>query len=126
MDLDNAYVPFFLGIGDQIDFSDPVFRAKHKKETGKEVEDDVTAASMSWENTIFSGAAHTWEELEFLRKYWDGPIVLKGIQSVHDAKNAVETGVDGIVVSNHGNPSHVCGRHHILTPPEWSLIRWCR
>ena len=67
-----------------------------------EVEDDILQASRDWEATVFSGAAHTWEQLELLKKEWDGPIVLKGIQHVEDAKMAVQAGMDGIVVSNHG------------------------
>ena len=67
-----------------------------------EVEDDIFLASQDWEKDVFSGAAHTWEQLELLKRKWDGPIVLKGIQHVEDAKMAVEAGVDGIVVSNHG------------------------
>ena len=43
-----------------------------------------------------------WADLPFLREHWQGPIVLKGILSVDDAKQAVEAGMDGIVVSNHG------------------------
>ena len=43
-----------------------------------------------------------WEDLEWLRKAFDGPLLLKGILSVRDAKKAVEHGVDGLVVSNHG------------------------
>ena len=102
MDLDNAYVPFFLGIGDQIGFSDPVFQKKYHEMSGKSIEDDITAASVAWENVVFSGAAHTWEDLEFLKEHWKGPVVLKGIQTVEDAKLAVSHGVEGIVVSNHG------------------------
>lgn len=101
-DLDSAYVPFASGIGDQTGFSDPVFRAKFKESNGKEVEDDVFAASRAWETDVFSGAAHTWDQLELLKKNWDGPIVLKGIQHVEDAKKALEVGVQGIIVSNHG------------------------
>ncbi len=44
----------------------------------------------------------TWKDLEWLRSLWSGPIVIKGIMSVADAKRAAESGVDGIVVSNHG------------------------
>jgi lactate 2-monooxygenase len=44
----------------------------------------------------------SWDDLPFLRENWDGPIVLKGITSVDDAKLAAEHGVDGLVVSNHG------------------------
>jgi len=100
-DLDNAYVPFASGIGDQIGFSDPVFRRKFKEEYKQEVEDDVFLASCAWENAVF-GAAHTWDQLALLKREWDGPIVLKGIQHVDDARMAVQAGVDGIVVSNHG------------------------
>jgi L-lactate dehydrogenase (cytochrome) len=46
--------------------------------------------------------ALSWDDLEWLRSFWDGPIVLKGIQTVADAKQAVASGVDGIGLSNHG------------------------
>ncbi|KAL9631314.1 MAG: hypothetical protein Q9204_004286 [Flavoplaca sp. TL-2023a] len=102
-DLDNAYVPFASGIGDQTGFSDPVFRAKFaNKHNNKTPEDDIFLASREWEADVFSGAAHTWEDLELIKAEWDGPIVLKGIQHVDDAKKAVEMGMHGIVVSNHG------------------------
>lgn len=101
-DLDNAYVPFIKGVGNQIGFSDPVFRAKFEKEAGCKVEEDIVAASRAWISDAFPGRSHSWEELAFLRKNWDGPIVLKGIQHVEDAKLALKAGCDGIVVSNHG------------------------
>lgn len=102
-DLDNAYVPFASGIGDQTGFSDPAFRAKFAaKHNNKTPEDDVFLASREWESDVFSGAAHSWEDLELIKAEWDGPIVLKGIQHVEDAKKAVEMGMQGIVVSNHG------------------------
>jgi L-lactate dehydrogenase (cytochrome) len=44
----------------------------------------------------------SWKDIEWLRSIWDGPIVLKGIQTVADAKEAVSAGVDGIGLSNHG------------------------
>ena len=44
----------------------------------------------------------TWADLDFLRAHWDGGIVIKGILDPDDARAAAETGVDGIVVSNHG------------------------
>lgn len=43
-----------------------------------------------------------WGDVEWLRSRWDGPVVLKGIQSVEDARLAAAAGVDGIVLSNHG------------------------
>jgi L-lactate dehydrogenase (cytochrome) len=44
----------------------------------------------------------SWDDIQWLRSIWDGPIVLKGIQTVADAKQAVAAGVDGIGLSNHG------------------------
>lgn len=44
----------------------------------------------------------TWKDIEWIRSLWPGKIVLKGILDVEDAKIAAASGVDGIVVSNHG------------------------
>jgi lactate 2-monooxygenase len=101
-DLDGAYVPFIKGIGNNVGFTDPVFRQKFKEENGCEVEEDIFTASRAWIGKVFSGVPHTWEEIAVLKKYWDGPIVLKGIQHVDDAKKAIEAGCQGIIVSNHG------------------------
>ena len=43
-----------------------------------------------------------WSDLDWIIKRWGGKVVLKGIQDVEDAKMAVKTGADAIVVSNHG------------------------
>ncbi|GGE39982.1 alpha-hydroxy acid oxidase [Actibacterium pelagium] len=43
-----------------------------------------------------------WDRIRKIRAQWDGPLILKGILDVEDAKKAVEVGADGIVVSNHG------------------------
>ena len=44
----------------------------------------------------------TWADLDWVRERWDGPLVLKGILDVEDARLAADVGADGIVVSNHG------------------------
>ncbi len=44
----------------------------------------------------------SWNDIDWLRAIWDGPIVVKGIQTVADAKQAVAMGVEGIGLSNHG------------------------
>ena len=44
----------------------------------------------------------TWADLDFVRDNWKGPIVIKGILDADDARRAAATGVDGIIVSNHG------------------------
>ena len=43
-----------------------------------------------------------WRDLEWIREYWKGSMVLKGILDPEDAREAVRFGADGIVVSNHG------------------------
>ena len=43
-----------------------------------------------------------WDDLSWIMKRWGGKVILKGIQDVEDAKMAVKTGADAIVVSNHG------------------------
>ncbi|MFM7536341.1 MAG: alpha-hydroxy-acid oxidizing protein [Acidimicrobiales bacterium] len=44
----------------------------------------------------------TLDDIAWLRDEWDGPVLVKGIQTVADAQAVVDLGVDGIVVSNHG------------------------
>jgi L-lactate dehydrogenase (cytochrome) len=44
----------------------------------------------------------SWDDIDWLRSFWDGPIALKGIQTVADAKLAVAAGVDALGLSNHG------------------------
>lgn len=44
----------------------------------------------------------SWKDMEFLRAEWNGPLVIKGLLDVEDAKEAVKLGADGIIVSNHG------------------------
>jgi isopentenyl diphosphate isomerase/L-lactate dehydrogenase-like FMN-dependent dehydrogenase len=47
-------------------------------------------------------AAVTWDDLEWIRLAWGGPIVIKGIHSGDDARRAVDVGANALVVSNHG------------------------
>ena len=106
-DLDTGYNPFLTGKGVANVFSDPVFVEKYcegKSPLSKEAtEDDVLAASIAAIGQLNPGVSRKWSELAFLRKHWgDDPIILKGIQSVTDASRAVEAGMDGIWVSNHG------------------------
>jgi isopentenyl diphosphate isomerase/L-lactate dehydrogenase-like FMN-dependent dehydrogenase len=55
---------------------------------------DVTAA--------LARAVVTWKDLEWLRKAWPGPILVKGVLTGDDARRAVDEGVAGVIVSNHG------------------------
>lgn len=44
----------------------------------------------------------SWNDLEWIRDFWQGPMIIKGILDTEDAKDAVRFGADGIIVSNHG------------------------
>ncbi|MCP9949432.1 lactate 2-monooxygenase [Actinomadura madurae] len=97
-DLDQAYLPFLKGSGVANYFSDPVFQ--------KAVGGPVTGANrdtalLHWVAN-FGNPSLTWDDLIFLREHWDGPIALKGIQHPDDARQAVDAGMDGVIVSNHG------------------------
>jgi lactate 2-monooxygenase len=96
-DLDQSFLPFLNGDGLAVPFSDPAFRSLLEKSP----EDDKPAAILRWISMV-TGTDKSWDQLSFLREHWEGPIVLKGIQHVDDARRAVDAGMDGIVVSNHG------------------------
>ena len=55
----------------------------------------------SWTNQQFDPAL-SWNDVEWIKKRWGGKIILKGIQDPEDARLAVATGADAIIVSNHG------------------------
>ena len=103
-DMDNGYNPFMRSdrIGVESGLTDPVFRKQFKDRHGVEVEEKMDTAAPEWMRTIFPGMSKGWEDIKFLQEHWDGPIILKGIQTVADAQKAVQAGVQGIVVSNHG------------------------
>lgn len=129
-DLDESYLPFVWGQGCQVGFSDPVFQrmfakaqAEDTRTTSEKVSEiwqilkrpgtvggaakilshaSVMKKAMFFTELIASGSYRNWDDLQILRKHWDGPIVLKGIQNVEDAHRALDHGMDGIIVSNHG------------------------
>jgi L-lactate dehydrogenase (cytochrome) len=59
-------------------------------------------ALMQWVNNELTNPAAEWSELQWLRRLWPGPLVVKGVLTVEDARAAVREGADAIVVSNHG------------------------
>ena len=66
------------------------------------------ASLRSWEGTVAElmnrtlDPGVTIDDLDWLRSRWSGPLVVKGVQSVADARLVVEHGADGVVLSNHG------------------------
>jgi lactate 2-monooxygenase len=77
-------------------FSDPVFRSR----LSKPPEEDPGTAILTW--AMIFGQPLTWDDLAWLRSLTTLTIVLKGICHPDDARQAVEAGMDGIYVSNHG------------------------
>lgn len=61
---------------------------------------DLSSLS-SWTAEQFDPAL-SWSDVEWIKERWGGPLVLKGILDVEDAKTAAKTGADAIIVSNHG------------------------
>jgi L-lactate dehydrogenase (cytochrome) len=62
--------------------------------------EDMSSLS-SWTNSQFDPTL-TWADVEWVKKLWGGKLILKGIQDVEDAKLAVKSGADALIVSNHG------------------------
>ena len=76
--------------------------------TGPMLYADVTAAL---EHSVV-----TWEDVEWIRRAWDGPIVIKGVHTRDDARRAVDVGANALVVSNHG------GRQLDSVPPTLRIL----
>jgi lactate 2-monooxygenase len=96
-DLQHAYLPFLLMEGVANYMNDPVLLSRLEKPP----EEDVAAAVMQW-GSVFPNPALNWNDLATLRELTSLPILLKGIVHPKDAQRAVDHGVNGIVVSNHG------------------------
>ncbi|MDU5140813.1 MAG: alpha-hydroxy-acid oxidizing protein [Paenibacillus dendritiformis] len=96
-DLRNAYLPFLSGQGMGNYFTDPVFCSMLKEPPDQDKEAAVKLALDEGNNTCF-----TWKELDFIRQQTRLPVLIKGITHPDDAVMALEHGVDGIIVSNHG------------------------
>jgi isopentenyl diphosphate isomerase/L-lactate dehydrogenase-like FMN-dependent dehydrogenase len=144
-DLASSYLPFGHGLGIAVGRSDPVFMGRYNRRpifdeqhefpydpvardklylAGDEATKEAVFFGTEWLQECNSGVYKSWEDLKFLRDNWEGPLVLKGIQSVlvcvrvdnsssadllmidvtpaQDAEKALEYGVDGIIISNHG------------------------
>ena len=94
-DLDAAYLPFLAGTGIANYLTDPAFNAPLSADAplGEKV--------FRWA-AVFGNPRLTWDDLAWLRERTSLPIVLKGVLHPDDARAALDAGVDGLVVSNHG------------------------
>jgi lactate 2-monooxygenase len=130
-DLDLAYLPFLRGRGIAQYVSDPVFLAslahpaptaaparrkvnlhtlralaeltrRHPGAFLKNLRSGVPLAAVQQFIATYSRPSLTWADLPFLRERTKLPVLLKGILHPDDARRALDHGMDGIVVSNHG------------------------
>ena len=80
--------------------SDPIRFANVRDDAG--VGDGSTAVTLSeYVNTQFDPGL-SWRDVEWMRSVWAGPLVIKGVQTVADARLAADAGVEAIALSNHG------------------------
>lgn len=96
-DLENGYFPFRSGEGLANYFTDPVFRSRLNADPAL----DPKSAVRKW-LAIGSDPSSTWANLKKLRSLTSLPMLVKGILHPLDALEALDCGMDGIVVSNHG------------------------
>jgi lactate 2-monooxygenase len=131
-DLDLAYLPFLRGMGIAQYVSDPVFQQLldepdeeaapvRRKLTWSTIQTLVQMvnnypgrgffrklrsgrpmAAVRKFIAVYSRPSLTWDDLPFLRQRTKLPILLKGILHPDDARRAVDSGVDGLILSNHG------------------------
>ncbi|KAF2441917.1 FMN-dependent alpha-hydroxy acid dehydrogenase [Karstenula rhodostoma CBS 690.94] len=104
-DVATSNYAFYHGKGADLGLSDPVFQQR-LREAGIDPATQPNEAGALWIDSVWHGRAHTWEKAVWAMRLWKElsggkPFALKGIQSVGDARKAVEMGFDGIVVSNH-------------------------
>jgi lactate 2-monooxygenase len=96
-DLRLAYLPFVKGEGCGQFFNDPVFLSRLDKPP---VEDTLTAAAAML--ATFPNIGLTWDDLDWLRSETSLPLLVKGVLTADDAQRALDHGINGVIVSNHG------------------------
>lgn len=96
-DLANAYSPFSYGHGIGQFASDPVFRSMLDFDPGRE-----PGRAGQEMMKLFVNPGLGWDDLAWLRDLTDLPILLKGVLRADDALRALDAGVSGLIVSNHG------------------------
>ncbi|MEL6971695.1 MAG: lactate 2-monooxygenase [Bacteroidota bacterium] len=131
-DLDQAYLPFLRGKGIAQYTSDPVFQAmldKPEEEGLVTPKRRITGQTLKavfqlMQNypgpflqnlrsgrplravrqfiNLYTKPSLNWDDLPFLREHTSLPIILKGIHHPDDAQRAIDAGVDGLIISNHG------------------------
>ena len=69
---------------------------------GKDTDDGSSAVSLAEHVNAQFDQSLSWDDIEWFQSVWDGPVIVKGIQTVADAELAAGLGVEAIALSNHG------------------------
>ena len=91
------YLPFLDGEGIAQFTSDPVFRSRLQ-----DPPEEAPEAAGLMMVSMFPNLGLSWEDLAWLRELTPLPILVKGVIRGDDAKRAIDAGMDGVIVSNHG------------------------
>jgi L-lactate dehydrogenase (cytochrome) len=93
--------------------SEPI---KFANVVARDVGDGSDAVSLAEYVSSQFDPALSWDDIDWMRSFWKGPIVVKGIQTVEDARLAADAGIEAIALSNHG------GRQLDLAPTPLDLV----
>ena len=114
-DLDHAFLPFVHGVGIQVGLSDPEFMKAQGREPhggeeapqfpyeaakvrelyakGDRATKEKVELAAAWGKEVVNGTYRTWEDVRFLRKNWEGPVVVKGLLAVQVSAFVIREGL---------------------------------
>lgn len=116
-DLGHGFLPFLRGMGIANYLTDPAFCAG----LARPPEADMQAAVLHWA-AMFGNPELTWADIAWLGTQTSLPILVKGVCHPDDARAAIDAGVSGIVVSNHGGRQIDGARPALDCLPEVSAV----
>jgi isopentenyl diphosphate isomerase/L-lactate dehydrogenase-like FMN-dependent dehydrogenase len=90
----------------------------HEGEPGSALKEHPMYDGINMTGVLRQNPAMDWALVDRLRKFWQGTLFIKGIDTREDARLCVEHGINGILVSNHGGRSTETGRATIEALPE--------
>lgn len=112
--LQHGFLPFLRKTGVANYLTDPVFQARLPRPVEACSNEEV--AQLYFE--VYSDLSHTWHDLREIREATDLPVWVKGVQHPEDVPLALDQGIDGVVISNHGGRQVAGGIATLEALPE--------